>query len=62
MVQVIVAKGGNPKDFGLNPVDGGKFFEVEPLGENDVEAFKLDADRMSKLTKIIKFLERKQTK
>ena len=49
----------NPVEFGFKAVDGGKYFEVSDFEEKNVEQFRLDADRIQKLTKIIKFLETK---
>ena len=49
----------NPTEFGFKAVDGGKHFELTEFEEKDQEQFRLDADRIQKLTKIIKFLETK---
>ena len=57
-VAMIIGK-QNPVEFGFKAVDGGKFYEVSEFEENDQEPFRLDADRIQKLTKIIKFLETK---
>ena len=55
---MIIAK-QNPTEFGFKAVDGGKCFELTDFEEKDQEQFRLDADRIQKLTKIIKFLETK---